>query len=229
MKLRNINRGLALGLVVAVGTTAYVIVDNSNFKNKSKPEIETISKKLVEDVAQSNVGSYQTAKENWNKIIEDYFMEYSNSGDYYLKKSDFKHSLDDGAEMLDGEITKSAIKFNKLEVTKCGTEGANVEVDYDTYFEFTGTNIDFLDLSMLENLDLASYDSEESEAKNREEIKKKNEGKTFSTSYNMKGNIYMLKEDGKWKVAGVDVWPPNSGASENIKEIENNTSAKEDK
>ena len=229
MKLRNINRGLALGLVVAVGTTAYVIVDNSNFKNKSKPEIETISKKLVEDVAQSNVGSYQTAKENWNKIIEDYFMEYSNSGDYYLKKSDFKRFLDDGAEMLDGEITKSAIKFNKLEVTKCGTEGANVEVDYDTYFEFTGTNIDFLDLSMLENLDLASYDSEESEAKNREEIKKKNEGKTFSTSYNMKGNIYMLKEDGKWKVAGVDVWPPNSGASENIKEIANNTSAKEDK
>ena len=42
MKLRNINRGLVLGGVLALGVVCYSVYDNNQFKT-SKPEIEPVS------------------------------------------------------------------------------------------------------------------------------------------------------------------------------------------
>lgn len=67
VKLRNINRGLVLGGVLALGVVCYSVYDNNQFKT-SKPEIEQTMRDYIADLTSANVGSSDKLKKSTDRF-----------------------------------------------------------------------------------------------------------------------------------------------------------------
>lgn len=235
MNLRKINRGLVLGFLIAACTATYVVVDNSSFKKESKPEIEKVTQSFIEDLAQANVGNSKEVQQQTRKVLDDYFTDYKNNYDYSFKKSDFMSELDDKnfePEKNDAVVSKVKTNIRKADVSKCGTDGANVQIKYDTYVEFSGKEFNFEDLMGATHIDVAR----DNENADKESYKNKH----YSSSYTSEGSIYVKKVDGEWKIASSNMGSETT-LYDNFKELdeteetaetentEKDTSAKEDK
>ena len=82
MKLRNINRGLVLGGVLALGVVCYSVYDNNQFKT-SKPEIEQTMRAYIADLTSANVGSSDKLKSQLTDFVNKNYTDYTTSDNEY--------------------------------------------------------------------------------------------------------------------------------------------------
>ena len=82
VKLRNINRGLVLGGVLALGVVCYSVYDNNQFKT-SKPEIEQTMRDYIADLTSANVGSSDKLKSQLTDFVDKHYTDYTISDNEY--------------------------------------------------------------------------------------------------------------------------------------------------
>ena len=83
LKLRNINRGLVLGGVLALGVVCYTVYDNNQFKT-SKPEIEQTMRDYIADLTSANVGSSDKLKSQLTDFVNKHYTDYTTSASWPL-------------------------------------------------------------------------------------------------------------------------------------------------
>lgn len=123
--------------MLVVGTAVYVGIDNSRFKD-SKPEIEETVKQSVEAMAQSNVGQADWLESNWMKLLSEYFTNYSNVHDYGTTKDYIFSGISNGWFLDEGSgtITKAVTDISNISISKSGSDGASVELEFSIYYEY---------------------------------------------------------------------------------------------
>lgn len=198
MKLRNINRGLVLGAALVVGTVVYVCVDNARFK-ESKPEIEETVREYAEAMSQSNVGGADEVKDNWRKLLSDYFTGYSNIHDYGATKNSIMSEMDDGHDDALGRISKAKTEISNVAVSKSGANGANVTFDFSVYYEFTGSSPAYLFFYGISYLDGEGYDDYGNPLPADKDA-------SYGETLSGEAEIYLLETDSGWKIASMKNW-----------------------
>lgn len=211
MKLRNVNRGLVLGAVLVLGTAVYVGVDNARFKD-SKPEIEETVKKSVEAITQSNIGQADQIESNWHKLLADYFTGYSNIHDYGTTR-DYIYSEISGGNIVEedmGRITKAMSEVSNISISKSGSDGATVEFEFSSYYEYTGSSPAYMSFNGLNFLDGGdSYDEYGNPILG-------DENAVYGETVSGEASMYLLKTDSGWKIASME----NYGYGIDIKRLD---------
>lgn len=201
MKLKKVNRGLLLGAVLIVGTASYVVADNINF-GKNKETIENTAKEFTEDLAKSNVGDRKTAVNNWNELVDKYFIDYTVSeyDDYVFNKSALQSQINENntKKKVDTVIKSASIFPKNIEVKKYGPSGALVTFEYTLSMEYVGNDERHMDFN---GIDFAGdYWSDDPDELKSSEYK----NKSFSYTDMGTATIFLLKKGDTWKIATID-------------------------
>lgn len=220
MKLKNINRGLALGCILIIGTAAYVVKDNMDFK-KSKPDIETAITDSVQAMAQSNLGSGDKQEHKWKSFLSEYMTEYSNESDYKFKKSDIMDEINSGYYEAEdyNEVFNANSEVTNVNIKKSGSSGAIVTFDYSLYYEYTGSCPAYLSFDGMSTFDggMEEYDNY---GKPMPDTQISSYGETFDGS----AEAYMIEVDGKWKIASMS----GRGYEMDVKQLDSDSTAESD-
>ena len=105
VKLRNINRGLVLGGVLALGVVCYTVYDNNQFKT-SKPEIEQTMRDYIADLTSANVGSSDKLKSQLTDFVNKHYADYTTSdNEYASSKSGLLEEINQAEVAAQGEIS----------------------------------------------------------------------------------------------------------------------------
>ncbi len=153
-KLKKLNRGVILAVVLLVGLVIYIVADNQMFKSE-KPEIEQLVSDYVGEIAEINVApeEYQVAgkaytKEDSENRIEDYtniidkYWTTVDESDNLLTWYSYKAEVKNAMEYLLSSPDNGYITSCTADVTDCkiNKDGPNSAVMTCTVrFIFTGT------------------------------------------------------------------------------------------
>lgn len=184
-KLKEVNRGLVLALILLIGVIVHVNWKRHEFK-KDIPVIEQTIKELDEEVLKANLGDAKGYQRRVTSAVQD---AYTGMGDIakevYCNKSTLLQMLDTSDDFgSDGEISDISIDIENSDIHSMGS-GASVNVGYTLTMTYTGSPT-YIDLSGRHYVD-----GNEDGAERR----LKREG-TFS--------CYMKKKNGSWKVVYID-------------------------
>ena len=155
--LKNMNRGIALLIIAAIGFGCYVAYDYASFK-KEKPEIEALLKEytqktadfvlLPEDKRDFKNVSAEAVKakigEN-NKVIDSYWT-INTEKNYYTDKEDIKSDFEEVLRSAAAVQTESNGLFLKAEVLvdevenvrKTSPNTAEASITYMVSYEYVG-------------------------------------------------------------------------------------------
>ena len=192
IKWKQINRGIILAVVLAVGTAGYVLVQNAEFK-KSIPEISDRAAQIGQEMAESNIGSGDAVRRKQRAFVQNSFKEndamtVSDFMGMSFNKNNLLYYLSEPAEEK-GEVL--SVKYEQISssVNKSGSVGANVKVDYTVSYECLGTP---------ELLGFNGFDSTEF-------LFDRDEDAEGLKTIVMRGEatLYMLPEGGEWRVVTV--------------------------
>ena len=127
MKLRNINRGLVLGGVLALGVVCYSVYDNNQFKT-SKPEIEQTMRDYIADLTSANVGSSDKLKSQLTDFVDKHYADYTTSdNEYASSKSGLLDEINQAEVATQGgDITSAEYDIKEMSINKSGADGAKV-------------------------------------------------------------------------------------------------------
>lgn len=205
MKLRKINRGIALSCVVVVATSCYIVYDKKQF-SKNVGNISQSVKDYLEDITDAQTSSDDPKQLCENlKIVIDKYMTYEtlNISDTVTLGSPNKkeiisqlNSAPEDYAPCNGKFTKYEIKINDIKVSKYGNNGAVANVSYQTVSEFIGNPIDFTDSYVSTAQGNMGEDPEEIDLKQ----------KYRQTKDCDEGEIYFNNIDGEWKICAVNTW-----------------------
>ena len=221
MNIRRINRGIALGCVLAVGTVSYVVYDQKQF-SKGQDSIKSIIEQYFNDVASVQVTKNQEkALDAYKNVMDKYWVnnnDWFNEDDFIFDKS----SLTEGWDTIikdwqpTGHFEKCEMRIGDVSINKYGNNGAVATVDYDVYCEYFGAPLDFSNVHVT-TADQDYYVGNENGDKD-ESVKYKGTKNYFATEF------YLENVDGDWRIVGVGRF--SNGYSSNISNVteENNDS-----
>lgn len=152
-KLKKINRGIVLAVILVIVMTIYIIIDYSNFK-KEIPMIKTTVTDYVDELSQFNIApeKYQSTKcvysdEDKNSRISEFNVfadKYWTNNDYNdepwtTEKKEFKNLFASYIDDLEkGFITECSSDVENIIVKKDGPNSAVVVVKYK--INYVGSN-----------------------------------------------------------------------------------------
>ena len=206
MKIRfdRINRGIVLAVLLAMGTSGYVVWQNVSFKNNT-PTIAKRSEELLREMAETNIGSDTDAvRRKQIAFVQNNFSSEKtgasvslmgmnlNKGSilYQLNENmggDYMDSEDDDWEIYSAEYVQKS-----TEVKKSGTTGADVTIDYELRFVYRGDPT-FLTYSGLNNYSYMYDDGDDETEKN----------KRRQVVLTAQANLFMLPDGKNWKIASM--------------------------
>lgn len=119
VKLRNINRGLVLGGVLALGVVCYTAYDNNQFKT-SKPEIEQTMRDYIADLTSANVGSSDKLKSQLTDFVDKHYADYTTSdNEYASSKSGLLDEINQAEVATQGgDITSAEYDIKEMSINK---------------------------------------------------------------------------------------------------------------
>ena len=157
VKLRNINRGLVLGGVLALGVVCYSVYDNNQFKT-SKPEIEQVVRDYVADLSEANIGSGDALKTKWTDFVNSHYADYtSNYDNGGFNKTDMLEYAQSSYEQTGGEITSAEYDIKDMSINKSGADGSKVTLIYEVCYDISEGDPMFLTPSGLTPFNSGSY------------------------------------------------------------------------
>ena len=210
MNLKKLNRGLLLGAVLIIGTTCYVVYDNSKFNN-SKPEIrETVENYFKNLSAVNTSGKDEIYDKAADYVNSSWTYEKSSDDNFYVTKdmllNDIRSSKEDNSAT--GYITEYDVSVSNPTINKNGPNGAVVSLSVDTYSEFCGSPAALLMDGFIQ-VDNGNYD-ESDYLCDPDESKKYESTINYDTVY-----VYLKQVDGEWKITSIE----NYGYDENTQMI----------
>lgn len=203
MNIRRINRGIALGCVLVVGTVSYIVYDHKQF-SKGQDDIKNTIEQYLNDISNVQViKDQQKSLDAYKDIVDKYWIsdnEWFNEDDYVNEKGD----LMDGWDTIikdwkpTGHFEKYEIKVKDISLSKYGNNGAYAVVAYDVYSEFYGSPLDFSGSHI--TTANGAYDENGEAIINDSTDKYKNIKNYLSTEF------YLEKVDGSWRIVGSIGW-----------------------
>lgn len=187
MKLKEVNRGLVLGLVLLIGVVFHVNWQNYQFKENipvMKQTVEEYGKELLN----ASLGDKKGFKQRATSAIQN---AYTGKGEIpeevYATKGAILSEIDDlDIDLVEGTLYDADFKVLDFKAKKSGS-GARVDVSYELDLTVSGMPA----YVCLSGADIASpWNFTDPDKK----IKMKREGSI---------NLYMKKDGGSWKVAYV--------------------------
>ena len=206
MNIRRINRGIALGCVLAVGTVSYVVYDHKQF-SKGQDDIKSTIEQYLQEISTVQViKDQQKSLDAYKNVVDKYWIsdnEWFNENIYVTEKGDLMDGWDSIIKdwMPTGYFEKFEIKMGDISINKYGNNGAYAEVSYDVYSEFYGSPLDFSGSYITTVND--TYDENGERIVNDASDKYKNTKQYHSTEF------YLEKVDGSWRIVGTAGWAYN--------------------
>lgn len=209
-RLKRLNRGIVLGVLVMLAFAIYITVDNAVFKSKEKDEIERVISGFVNDAAQACVytggaadkdsilnfyerqaeaGCKDALNKYWDhsEALEKY-NEASLFGEYYTTKDDIVQEITPLRDYMDnGYATPSVMPYySKIDCTttieSIKRNGAGATAIITVRYDATGSGVPILVCPVGVNYVEAGS------------------GSQVSTSESYRIELY--KQDGEWKIVG---------------------------
>lgn len=188
MKLKEVNRGLVLGLALLVGVVFHVNWQNHKFK-KDIPVIQSAVEEYGQEVLKSSLGDAKGLKRRTTAAIQNAYTGKCEIPEYvYASKSTILAEIDSiDTNTFEGTLYDAEFKVLDLKAKKSGS-GARVDVSYELDFTFSGmpTYVDISGVNIISPWGTAPND------------KKRKIGQEGTM------NLYMKKDGGSWKVAYVN-------------------------
>ena len=162
--LKNMNRGIALLIIAAVGFGCYVAYDYASFK-KEKPEIEALLKEYTQKTADfvllpegernfKNVSAeaVNAKTEENNKIIDSYWTVNNSKNQFYTNKeevkSDYQEVLLRAVSKNDAEnglYQKAELLIDEMEgIKKTSPNTAEARVTFMVSYEYQGNPYEYV-------------------------------------------------------------------------------------
>ncbi|MBR1749327.1 MAG: hypothetical protein IJ740_00400 [Ruminococcus sp.] len=199
MKTKKINRGLALGAAVIIGTSMYIGYDTLSFKS-SKSDIEAAVKDYIAATADANVKS-GTDNSKWESLINDNwsYNRFYDKSYYYRTADEIKREIRYERETGDiGEILECTPKILSITVKKEGPDLAKAIVKYSFDFKAKG-NVYFMPLSYPVDIMQAAIDMNYGDSYNNNALVKDTEySGTITCDNDME--FILQEDDGEWKI-----------------------------
>lgn len=221
MNLRKINRGIALGCMVAVTTAGYVVADRKQFSKNTDAITESVESYLNDmAVTRCSAQNQKQLRINYKDTIEKHWANNTWSGsnifDYTATKEELLSELDtsDTEYKTQGYFTKYEIKINDVKVSKYGS-GALANVTYNAVDEFYGAPLDLMSWGF------EPVDNENTDANNNLITDPTIQ---YHQTSALDFNLYLEKVDGDWKIVGLS----SNSYEYNTKKISEDVSSQED-
>lgn len=194
MKLRNINRGLVLGGVLALGVVCYTVYENDQFKT-SKPEIEQTMRDYIADMTTANVGGSDVLKSQWTDFVNEHYTDYTTSdNEYASSKSGLLEEINQAEVATQGgDITSVEYDIKEMSINKSGADGAKVIMIYNVCYDVTKGDPTFLTTSGINTMTSGNYTNSDNYEPSTSSYKA-----IFSYEY---AEFYLLRTSDGWKIA----------------------------
>lgn len=199
MNLKKINRGIALGCIIAAVTAGYVIYDHQQF-SKNTPVITDAVEGYLDDMADARCSQKDQQKlaDDYKEVISKHWTNDANSSlNTFYNKNDIMTDLNTAAVDCEptGYFTDYDFNINNISIKKYGG-GAVATVDYDVVCEFYGTPLEIGDYGV-SNVENNNYDQNGNPI-NDSTIKYR-QNKSYKDA-----EFYLKKVDGQWKIFGIE-------------------------
>ena len=227
MNLRKINRGIALGCIVAVATTGYIVYDQKQF-SKNVGNISQSVKSYLEDLTDAQTSSDDPKQlcENLQEVINKHMtsekLKTSELAMPITSKMDYISTLKTAPKdyaPISGEFSKYEVKINNVKVSKYGNNGAVANVNYEMVCEFTGNPIECTD-SYVSTI----YNDIEENSNSKDTNQKYRQTKTCEN-----GEFYFSNVDGEWRLCGVATYGITTTKPINDEEASSNSDSSDAK
>lgn len=194
VKLRNINRGLVLGGVLALGVVCYSVYDNNQFKT-SKPEIEQTMRDYIADLTSANVGSSDKLKSQLTDFVNKHYADYTISdNEYASSKSGLLDEINQAEVAAQGgDITSAEYDIKEMSINKSGADGAKVIMIYNVCYDVSKGDPTFLTTSGINTMTSGNYTNADNYKPSTSSYKA-----IFSYEY---AEFYLLRTSDGWKIA----------------------------
>lgn len=194
LKLRNINRGLVLGGVLALGVVCYTAYDNNQFKT-SKPEIEQTMRDYIADLTSANVGSSDKLKSQLTDFVNKNYTDYTTSdNEYALSKSGLLDEINQAEVATQGgDITSAEYDIKEMSINKSGADGAKVTMIYNVCYDVSKGDPTFLTTNGISTMTSGNYTNSDNYEPSTSSYKA-----IFSYE---NAEFYLLRTSDGWKIA----------------------------
>lgn len=194
VKLRNINRGLVLGGVLALGVVCYSVYDNNQFKT-SKPEIEQTMRDYIADLTSANVGSSDKLKSQLTDFVNKHYADYTTSdNEYASSKSGLLEEINQAEVAAQGgDITSAEYDIKEMSINKSGADGAKVIMIYNVCYDVSKGDPTFLTTNGINTMTSGNYTNADNYKPSTSSYKA-----IFSYEY---AEFYLLRTSDGWKIA----------------------------
>lgn len=194
VKLRNINRGLVLGGVLALGVVCYTVYDNNQFKT-SKPEIEQTMRDYIADLTSANVGSSDKLKSQLTDFVNKHYADYTTSdNEYASSKSGLLEEINQAEVAAQGgDITSAEYDIKEMSINKSGADGSKVTLIYEVCYDISEGDPMFLTPSGLTSFNSGSYTNSSEYEPSKTQYKA-----VLTYGY---VDLYIIKTADGWKIA----------------------------
>ena len=198
MKLRNINRGLVLGGVLALGVVCYTVYENNQFK-ASKPEIEQTMRDYIADMTNANVGSGDTLKNQWTDFVNGCYTDYTNNTDVGMTKTELLEQINNtDVTAQAGNITSAEYDIKDMTINKSGADGAKVIMIYNVCYDVSKGDPNFINTSGVSTMNSGNYTSSDKYEPSESSYKA-----VLSYTY---AEFYLIRTSDGWKIATSNDW-----------------------
>ena len=213
MKLRNINRGLVLGGVLALGVVCYSVYDNNQFKT-SKPEIEQTMRDYIADLTSANVGSSDKLKSQLTDFVDKHYADYTTSdNEYASSKSGLLDEINQAEVATQGgDITSAEYDIKEMSINKSGADGAKVTMIYNVCYDVSKGDPTFLTTNGISTMTSGNYTNSDNYEPSTSSYKA-----IFSYE---NAEFYLLRTSDGWKIATSSNYGYDSVADESKSESE---------
>lgn len=222
MNIRRINKGIALGCVLAIGTACYVVYDQKQF-SKGHDKIESTVEQYLKDVASAQVGkNAQDVVDSYRDIVDRYWVSsdwFKNDNNYsVMDKSGVVSDWDTIVKDLQptGYYEKCDVRVEDIDISKYGNKGAFATVSFNTACEFYGAPLDILNgyITITENENYTPMGESETDPSIKYKSNREYSGAEF----------YLENVDGDWRITGTSYF----GYSSNTNIVSDDNSSVDD-
>ena len=199
VKLRNINRGLVLGGVLALGVVCYTAYDNNQFKT-SKPEIEQTMRDYIADLTSANVGSSDKLKSQLTDFVDKHYAcllytsDAADDNEYASSKSGLLDEINQAEVATQGgDITSAEYDIKEMSINKSGADGAKVTMIYNVCYDVSKGDPTFLTTNGINTMTSGNYTNSDNYEPSTSSYKA-----IFSYE---NAEFYLLRTSDGWKIA----------------------------
>lgn len=212
-RLKKINRGIVLAVILIIALVFYIINDYSNFKSEKGIIKQTITD-FAEELYEFNVTPEKYQKLGY-KFTDEEKIEYTdrfyelvdkywcyndkNTNYYYCTKSDYRNNIDSLLYHNDrGYITETETSLSNFTISKDGPNAAIVACTLKV------VSVGTQDAATIEPTGFSFYN----DGYNNEN--KKIDDTLYKTVADYQCSFQLIRKDGKWKIYTSECWKESS-------------------